>query len=131
VTIIISKKRLNSGPKKTKIIVTNLQGVSTGHVLSIYARRWGIEVTIKELKGGLHLGQMQVSKQAERVKNSVMLSVMAYLLLVRIYGKDQEYKEGWSLFKLKQRFILDVYQEQIKRSERKWKEKLNRYKVAA
>jgi len=32
-----------------------------GTILSIYARRWGVEVTIKELKSGLHLGQMQVT----------------------------------------------------------------------
>ena len=47
-------------------------------ISSIYARRWGVEVTIKELKSGLHLGQMQVTKEAERVTRSVALSVMAY-----------------------------------------------------
>jgi hypothetical protein len=36
-----------------------------------------MEVMIKELKSGLHLGQMQVTKEAERVTRSVALSVLA------------------------------------------------------
>jgi hypothetical protein len=43
-----------------RLFVTNLKGVTASTVLSLYAWRWGVEVTIKELKGGLHLGQMQV-----------------------------------------------------------------------
>jgi hypothetical protein len=42
-----------------------------------------VEVTIKELQSGLHLGQRQVTKEAERVTRSVALSVVASLLLVR------------------------------------------------
>jgi hypothetical protein len=45
---------------------------------------YNIEVTIKELKSGLHLGQMQVTKDKERVMRSVALSVLAYRLLVRL-----------------------------------------------
>jgi len=56
VTIILSKQRRNTGPKKTKIIVTNLEGASAGQVLSYYARRWGIEVTIKETQEWLASG---------------------------------------------------------------------------
>jgi Transposase DDE domain len=58
VTIVLSKTRRHDGPKGGKIIVTHLTEASAGEVLSIYARRWGVEVTIKELKSGLHLGQM-------------------------------------------------------------------------
>ena len=32
---------------------------------------------------------MQVTKEAERVTRSVALSVLAYLLLVRLYGYDE------------------------------------------
>ena len=60
VTIILSKRRRNDGPKKTKIIVTNLAAASASQILSYYARRWGVEVTIHELKSGLHMGRMQV-----------------------------------------------------------------------
>jgi hypothetical protein len=48
-----------------------------------------LEVTIKELKGGSHLGEMQVTKDADRVTCSVALSVVTYLLLVRLYGHDE------------------------------------------
>ncbi len=122
VTIVLSKQRRNSGPKKTKIIVTNLRGVSPGEILSHYARRWGVEVTFKELKSGLHLGQMQVTKEAGRVKRSVALPVLAYLLLVRLYAKEEA---QFSLFKFKQRFATEVFQEQLTCTERKWQRKLD------
>ena len=94
-------------------------------------RRWAIEVTIKELKAGLHIGQMQVTKDAKRVERSVVLSVVAYLVLVRLYGRKEYVEEGFSIFKLKQRFTAYVYQEQFVRSEQKWREKLNKYRAAA
>lgn len=130
VTMVLSKKRRNDGPKKAKIIVTNLKAATTGEILSMYARRWGVEVTIHELKAGLHLGQMQVTKEAGRVGRSVVLPVMAYLLLVKLYHQEEEFKGGWSLFKLKQRFTTDVFKEQLHRSEDRWKEKLNKLKAA-
>ena len=57
VTVVLSKQRRNYGPKKVKIIVTNLEGSSVGEIVSTYARRWGVEVTIKELKGAFHRSQ--------------------------------------------------------------------------
>ena len=131
VTIVLSKRRRNEGPKKTKIIVTNLLEAKAGEVLSQYARRWGVEVTIKELKGGLHLGQMQVTKQAERVGRAVVLPVLAYLLLVRLYGREESDEKGFSLFKLKQRFAADVWQEQWHRTEQRWRKKLDKYRLVA
>jgi hypothetical protein len=77
VTIVLSKKRRNAGPNQVRLFVTNLDGVKASTVLSLYAWRWGVEVTIKELKGGLHLGQMQVTRHADRVARSVALSVWA------------------------------------------------------
>jgi len=44
VTLVLSKKRRNTGPKQVKIIVTNLTGATAGTILSIYARRWGVEI---------------------------------------------------------------------------------------
>jgi hypothetical protein len=131
VTIILSKQRRNDGPKKAKIIVTNLEAATAGQVLSYYARRWGIEVTIKELKGGLHLGRMQVTRDAGRVKRAVALSVLAYLLVVRLYGKEAHTAGEYSLFRLKQRFIADVFQEHVSRTEQRWKDKLDKYRLAA
>jgi hypothetical protein len=45
VTIVLSKKRRNTGPKQVNIIVTNLTGATAGTMLSIYARRWGVEIS--------------------------------------------------------------------------------------
>ena len=131
VTIVLSKKRRNDGPKGVKILVTNLTEASVGTILSIYARRWGVEVTIKELKSGLHLGQMQVTKESERVERSVVLSVLAYLLLVRLYGRDAAFAQAWSLFKLKERFIGEVAQDAVRRTELRWQRKWKQFKVAA
>ena len=131
VTLVLSKKRRNAGPKPVRLFVTNLEDVKASTVLSLYAWRWGVEVTIKELKGGLHLGQMQVTRDAERVARSVALSVCAYLLLVRLYGRDEALEEPWSLFRLKQRFSIDVMRDQIDRTKRKWHRKIKQYQDAA
>jgi hypothetical protein len=131
VTIVLSKKRRNLGPRRVKIIVTNLLGVSASVILNQYAIRWAVELMIKELKGGLHLGRMQVSQDAERVERSVVLPVCAYLLLVHLYGCDQAEDKGWSLFQLKQRFTEALMQDQVNRVERKWQRKWNGIKDAA
>ena len=131
VTIVLSKKRRNFGPKRVKIIVTNRLDVSASAVISQYAVRWEVELTIKELKGELHLGRMQVSQDAERVERSVMLPVCAYLLLVHLYGRQQTPSQGWSLFQLKQRFTEGLMQDQVNRVGQKWQRKWNKIKEAA
>jgi hypothetical protein len=130
VTIILSKKRLNDGPKKTKIIVTNLEEATAGEILSCYARRWGIEVTFKELKSELHLGQMQVTKEKARVERAVALSVsvLAYLMLLKLYAREQE---GTNIFRMKQRFLQDVFDSQQERTVQKWRKKWEKLKLAA
>ena len=90
-----------------------------------------MELTIKELKSGLHLGQRQVTKESERVERSVVLSVLAYLLLVRLYGRDAAFVQEWSLFKLKERFIGEVAQDAVRRTELRWQRKWKQFKVAA
>jgi hypothetical protein len=90
-----------------------------------------IEVTFKELKGGLYLGQMQLTKDQQRVRRAVLLPVIAYLLLVRLYGKELEPDQGTTIFQLKQRFSQEVWQEQLNRSETKWRKKLDQLRAAA
>lgn len=80
---------------------------------------------------GLHLGRMQVTRDADRVARSVALSVCAYLLLVRLYGRDEGSGQPWSLFRLKQRFHADLMREEIDRTEREWQRKLKQYEDAA
>ena len=114
-----------------RLFVTNLQDVKASTVLSLCAWRWGVEVTIKEIKGGLHLGQMQVTRDADRVARSVALSICAYLLLVRLYGREETSGQPWSLFRLKQRFQADLLRQEMDRTERKWQRKLRQFEKAA
>lgn len=131
VAVILSKRRFNDAPKNIKLIVTNLCEASAGRILSYYAKRWGVELTFKELKSGLHMGQMQVTKDPQRVERSIMLPIMAYLLLLRLYGNDDALKHGFSIFKLKERFIDDVFQEQLFRSDQSWLRKIDKFRAAA
>ena len=80
-----------------------------------------MEVTIKELKSGLYLGQMQMTKEKERVERAIRLPGMAYLLLLRLYGKELDPEQGFTIFQLKQRFPEEAWQEQLDRSETKWR----------
>ncbi len=131
VTLILSKRRFNDPPHKIKLLVTNLPEASTCDILSHYARRWMVEVIFKEIKSGLHLGQMQVTKEERRIQRSVVLPVMAYLLLLRLYGSELEPGQSASLFALKHRFVEEAYQEQLDRTESRFKQKLERLKRAA
>ena len=92
---------------------------------------YNIELTFKELKSGLHLGAMQVTKDAARVARSVTLSVLAYLLLVRMYGHDEALTKEWSLFKLKERFTEEVAQAAVTRTELKWQRRFKQFKCVA
>jgi len=57
VTIVLSKKRRTDGPKGVKMLVTTRTEASAGAMLSIDAWRWGVKVTMKALKSGLHWGR--------------------------------------------------------------------------
>lgn len=132
VTILLSKRRQNDGPQRIKLIVTNLtEATPTGTILSPYHRRWGVEVAFKELTRGLHLGQMQVTKEPERVERGLLLPVLAYLLLLRLYGREFSAEYGASIWQLKRRFTEEVSQEHYDRSERRWRKKLDQYRAAA
>ena len=88
-------------------------------------------MTFKEFKGGLHLGRQQVTKDAERVRRTVILSGCAYLLLLRLYARDTTSSKEVSLFALKRRFTADVWQQQLEHVEHKWKRKCIYLKAAA
>jgi hypothetical protein len=92
---------------------------------------YNIELTIKELKGGRHVGRMQVSQEADRVERSVMLPVCAYLLLVRLYGAEEQIGKNWSLFQLKQQCAEAFMQDQVHRVEQKWLRKWRQIRKAA
>ena len=116
VTIILSKQRRNHGPKRTKILVTNLPDVTARQVVDIYRRRWAVELLIKELKGATGLGQHQVTKEPQRVEHSVAISIMAYLMLLKFRAQDIPERGPWSIFTLKRNFTWQIAQGQIERS---------------
>jgi hypothetical protein len=63
-----------------------------------------IERLIKELKGTSGLGQHQVTKDPQRVERSIAISVMAYLMIVKLPTRDIPEKGPWSMATLKRHF---------------------------
>jgi hypothetical protein len=119
VTVVLSKCRRNDGPKQTKILVTNLpEIVPARHIVAIYLRRWWVEVLFKELKGVVGLGQHPVTKQVGRVERSVAVTIMAYLLLLKLRAKDIPADRPWSAFSLQRAFAWEMVQAQCERSAR-------------
>lgn len=112
VTIVLSKIRRNCGPKNVKVIVTNLPSPSIKTVLSIYQKRFLIEVLFRELKSGMGLGKQQVTKNEKRIENSIGCSIIAYLLILKLQSKDIPQNKSWSIFALRENFRHRVYQSQ-------------------
>jgi len=114
VTIVLSKKGRNVGPKNTKILVTNLVDLTARQVISVYQRRWSIEILFKELKSGLGLGEHQVSKKIDRVEKSIGIAVIAYLVLIRARKEDISPGRPWSIFQLKSHFTNHLIYNQLR-----------------
>jgi Transposase DDE domain len=131
VTIILSKKRRNDGPKATKILVTNLPDVRARQMVDMYRRRWSVELLMKELKGATGLGQHQVTKEPQRVERSVAISMMAYLMIVKFHAQDIPERGSWSMLTLKRSFTWQIAQAQIERSvEQRLRKELSARKAA-
>jgi hypothetical protein len=63
VPVVLSTCRRNNGPKQTNILMTDLPETAPAREsVSVYLRRWSIELLMKELKGVVGLGQHQVTK---------------------------------------------------------------------
>ena len=118
VTVILSKRGRNVGPKKTKILVTNLAELTPRQVVSIYQKRWAIELLNWELQSGLGLGQHQVSVEQGRVEKSVGIAVMAYLFLIRACHDEIVPGKPWSIFQLQHAFRLRVIANQVEHNVR-------------
>lgn len=116
VTMVLSQKRRNDGPKPTKILVTNLPEVTARQVVDVYRRRWAVERLIKALKGATGLGQHQVTTDPQRVERSIAMAVMASLMLMKFRALDIPEKGPWSLFTLKRHFPWQLAPAQLERS---------------
>ena len=101
------------GPKRTKILVTNLTELSARQVLSIYQRRWPIEILFRELKSGLGLGEHQVTKEINRIEKSIGIAIIAYLTLIRARREDIVPSKPWSIFQLKNNFTTALIYNQL------------------
>jgi len=66
VTVGLSKRGRNLGPKQTQILVTNLDEWIPRQVVGAYQRRWPVEQINRELKTDLGLGEHQVTGFSER-----------------------------------------------------------------
>ena len=132
VTVLLSRRRRNDGPKQTKLLVTNLPMASARLIVMIYLRRWPVEICFKELKSGLGLGQAQVTKDPARVERSVAVTLMAYLVLLRLQATHIKPGTAWSIFALKQRFAWEIGAQQIKRTtQQQTLKEIKKLKLAA
>lgn len=114
VTLVLSKKGRNVGPKKTKIFVTNLPPeVTARQVIFIYQRRWSIEIVFKELKSGLGLGDHQVGEDEDRIEKSLGIAVISYLFLLYVRRGDIQPGSPWSIFQLQNNFRWEVMKDQL------------------
>jgi hypothetical protein len=113
VTVVLSKKGRNVGPKHTKILVTNLAELTPRQVVSCYQRRWPVEQINRELKSDLGLGEHQVSGHEERIEKSFGIAVMAYLFLIRMCHEEIVPGQSWSIPQLQHSFRLRVITNQV------------------
>jgi hypothetical protein len=113
VTVILSKRGRNLGPKQTKILVTNLAELTASQVVCIYQKRWAIELLNWELKSGLGLGEHQVSGDQNRSEKSVGIAVLAYLFVLRVCHHEIIPGKPWSIFQLQHALRLRVMTNQV------------------
>jgi DDE family transposase len=113
VTVILSKRGRNLGPKHTKILVTNLDEWIPRQVVSAYQRRWPVEQINRELKTDLGLGAHQVSGEEGRIEKSFGIAVLAYLLLIRACHQEILPGQSWSIAQLQHVFRLRMLTKQV------------------
>ena len=128
VTVVLSKKGRNVGPKHTKILVTNLAEWTPRQVVSCYQRRWPVEQINRELKSDLGMGEHQVSGHEERIEKSFGIAVMAYLFLIRACHEEIVPGQSWRIPQLQYAFRLRVITNQV---EHNVKTELGRARKAA
>jgi Transposase DDE domain len=128
VTGVLSKRGRNTGPKQTKILVTNLAALTPSQVVGIYQKRWSVELLHWELKSGLGLGEHQVSGDKDRSEKSLGIAVLAYLFVLRVCHHEIVPGKPWSIFQLQHALRLRVMMTQV---EHKVKVKMAKTRKAA
>jgi hypothetical protein len=118
VPVVLSKRRRHDSPKHTKRLVTNLPQATTQGTVAIYLSRWPVEVFFKEWQGVVGVGQQQVTQDAARVERSVAVTLMAYVVLLRVRAQDIRPGQPWSAVTLKHHCAWEVSAQQLKRVAR-------------
>ena len=113
VTVVLSKKGRNVGPKHIKILVTNLDEWTRRQVVEAYQRRWPVELINRELKSDLGIGVHQVRGEEDRIEKSCGIAVLAYLLLIRVCHQEIVPGTSWSVAQLQYAFRLRVITNQV------------------
>jgi hypothetical protein len=113
VTVVLSKRGRNVGPKPTKILVTNLDAWIPRQVVSAYQRRWPVEHINRELKTYLGLGAHQVSREEARIEKSFGIAVLAYVLLIRACHEEILPGTSWSIAQLQHALRLRIITNQV------------------
>jgi Transposase DDE domain len=113
VTVVLSKRGHNLGPKQTKILVTNLDEWLPRQVVSAYQRRWPVEQINRELKTDRGLGEHQVSGAEGRIEHSFGIAVLAYLLLIRACHQEIRPGTSWSIAHLQHALRLRIITNQV------------------
>jgi len=111
--LVLSKKGRNTGPHNTKLLVTNLAELTPRQVVSMYQKRWAIELMHWELKSGLGLGEPQVSGNKDRSEKSVGIAVLAYLFVLRVCHHEIVPGKPWSIFQLQHALRLRAMTNQV------------------
>ena len=113
VTVVLSKRGRNLGPKHTKILVTNLDEWIPRQVVGAYQRRWPVEQINRELKTDLGLGEHQVSTEEGRIEKSFGIAVLAYLFLLRVCHQEILPGTSWSIGQLQHALRLRIITNQV------------------
>jgi hypothetical protein len=128
VTVVLSKRGRNLGPKQTKILVTNLDEWIPRQVVGAYQRRWPVEQINRELKTDLGLGEHQVSAEEGRIEKSFGIGVLAYLFLIRVGHQEILPGTSWSIGQLQHALRLRIITKQV---EHNVKTRLTKVRKAA
>jgi hypothetical protein len=70
------------------------------------------------------LGKQQVTKNENRIENSIGLSVLAYLFLLKMQHQDIPVNQSWSIFSLREKFRHRVMKNQFHHDYKMLEEKL-------
>jgi hypothetical protein len=113
VTVVLSKRGRNMGPKQTKILVTNLAAWTPRQIVGLDQKRWAVELLHWEMTSGLGLGEHQVSGDKDRSEKSLGIAVLAYLFVLRTCHHESIPGKPWSIFHLQHALRLRVMTNQV------------------